>query len=126
MLLLSFLLTAVEGRYMSNMIPGNQKHLTLKDRLYIERTYDDFTSLGFSAFAEMDTVHSSRDSKTVLLTFFLTTEKLFLAFILNCCPPGAVRLEKRIGTHRFLTMFEYTLMEVGVEFGKPDALETGI
>ena len=36
MIRLSFLLTAVEGEIMSKYIPGNQKHLTLEDRIYIE------------------------------------------------------------------------------------------
>lgn len=36
MIRLFFLLTAVEGGTMSKYIPGNQKHLTLEDRIYIE------------------------------------------------------------------------------------------
>ena len=36
MIRLSFLLTAVEWKIMSKYIPGNQKHLTLEDRIYIE------------------------------------------------------------------------------------------
>ena len=36
MIWLFFLLTAVEGEIMSKYIPGNQKHLTLEDRIYIE------------------------------------------------------------------------------------------
>ena len=104
----------------------------IKERsIFIGRTYDDFSKLGLTAFTEMDTVHSSRESKKVLLTFFLTKEKLFLAFLLNRCTPGAVRLvfdrlEKRFSTYEFLTLFEYILTDRGVEFGKPDALETGI
>lgn len=99
--------------------------------VFIGRTYDDFTSLGLTSWAEMDTVHSSRESNRVLLTFFLTKEKLFLAFIMNRCTPGAVRLvfdrlEKRIGTYEFLTLFEYLLTDRGGEFGKPDDLETGM
>jgi IS30 family transposase len=104
----------------------------IKERsIFVGRTYDDFRKLELTAFAEMDTVHSSRESNRVLLTFFLTKEKLFLAFVLNRCTPGAVRLvfdrmEKRLGTYEFLTMLEYILTDRGVEFGKPDALETGI
>ena len=104
----------------------------IKERsIFIGRSYDDFRMLGRTAFAEMDTVHSSRESNKVLLTFFLTREKLFLAFLLNRCTPGAVRIifdrmEKRLGTHTFLTLFEYILTDRGVEFGKPDTLETGI
>lgn len=79
----------------------------------------------------MDTVHSSRDSKKTLLTFFFTREKLFLAFLMNRCTESAVRLvldrlEKRMGTYEFISVFEYLLTNRGSEFGDPDALETGI
>ena len=37
-------------------------------------------------------VHSSRESKKTLLTMFFTKEKLFLAFLMNRCTKGAVRL----------------------------------
>ena len=42
--LLSLLLTAVEGGTMSKYIPGNQKHLTLEDRIYIENELNKGTS----------------------------------------------------------------------------------
>ena len=95
------------------------------------RTYADFQSLTPDFHVEMDTVHSSRDSKKTLLTFFFTKEKLFLAFLMNRCTKGAVRLvfdhlEKRLGTYEFLTLFEYLLTDRGSEFGDPEALETGI
>ena len=98
--------------------------------VFVGRTYGDFTRLELTSFAEMDTVHSSRESKRVLLTFFLTKEKLFLAFLINRCTPGAVRLvfdrlEKKLDTSGFLSLFEYILTDRGVEFGKPEALETG-
>ena len=104
----------------------------IKERsIFIGRSYNDFCRLDTASYAEMDTVHSSRESKRVLLTFFLTKEKLFLAFLLNRCTPGAVRLvfdrlEKRLSTYDFLSLFEYLLTDRGVEFGKPDDLETGI
>lgn len=47
--------------------------------------FSDFQKLELDHFAEMDTVHSSQESKRVILTFFLTREKLFLAFIMNRC-----------------------------------------
>ena len=95
---------------------------------FINRTYADFRDLELESFAEMDTVHSSRDSKKTLLTFFLTKEKLFLAFLMNRCTEGAVRLvfdrlEKRLGTYEFLTVFEHILTDRGAEFGDPDSLE---
>lgn len=123
---------------MSKYIPGNQKHLTLNDRIYIENELAKGTSFKDIAaflckdpttiskevrahrisdwyhkgtfynsknfcihslplqedqcFVEMDTVHSSRESNKTLLTLFFTQEKLFLAFLLNRCTKGAVRL----------------------------------
>ena len=64
----------------------------------------------------MDTVHSSRESKKTLLTIFFTKEKLFLAFLMNRCTKGAVRLvfdrlEKRMGTYEFTSVFEYILTD---------------
>ena len=95
------------------------------------RTYSDFQSLKLPFHTEMDTVHSSRESKKTILTFFFTKEKLFLAFLMNRCTEGAVRLifdrlERRMGTYEFLSMFEYLLTDRGSEFGDPEALETGI
>ncbi len=95
------------------------------------RLYSDFQALELDHFAEMDTVHSSRESKRVLLTFFLTREKLFLAFLMNRCTQKAVRavfdrLEKQLDTHGFLTLFSTILTDRGAEFGDPDALENGI
>lgn len=95
------------------------------------RLYSDFCSLALPYHVEMDTVHSSKESKKVLLTLFFTKEKLFLAFLMNRCTEGAVRLvfdrlEKRLGTFAFNSIFEYILTDRGSEFGDPDALETGV
>ena len=99
--------------------------------VFKNRLYSDFCSLGLSSYVEMDTVHSSRDSKKSLLTLFFTKEKLFLAFLMNRCTKGAVRLvfdrlEKRLGTFDFNSLFEYILTDRGSEFGDPEALEKGI
>lgn len=99
--------------------------------VFINRTYQDFQTLRLASCAEMDTVHSSRESKKTLLTFFFTKEKLFLTFLMNRCTQGAVRLifdrlEKRLGTYEFLSTFEYILTDRGTEFGNPGALETGV
>lgn len=99
--------------------------------VFNNRTYTDFQALNLKSFTEMDTVHSSRESKKTLLTFFFTKEKLFLAFLMNRCTTGAVRLifdrlEKRMGTYEFLAVFKYILTDRGSEFGNPDSLETGI
>jgi IS30 family transposase len=104
----------------------------IKDRTVFQgRMYADFLALGLEHWTEMDTVHSSNESKKVLLTFFLKREKLFLAFLMNRCTKGAVRavfdrLEKKIGTYDFLCLFHTLLTDRGSEFGDPDALETGI
>ena len=100
-------------------------------KVFVGRMHSDFLALRLDSWAEMDTVHSSRESKRVLLTFFIKREKLFLAFIMNRCTKGAVRLvfdrlEARIGTYDFLTLFSTILTDRGSEFGDPDSLETGI
>ena len=99
--------------------------------VFTNRTYQDFRTLQLPFFTEMDTVHSSKESKKTLLTFFFAREKLFLAFLMNRCTEGAVRLvfdrlERRMGTCEFLSVFEYLLTDRGSEFGDPDALETGV
>lgn len=99
--------------------------------VFVNRTFADFSGLHLSRFTEMDTVHSSRESDKVLLTFFFTEEKLFLAFLMNRCTKGAVRLvfdrlEKRMGTYEFISAFEHLLTDRGSEFADPDALETGV
>lgn len=99
--------------------------------VFTNRLYSDFCRLDLDSYVEMDTVHSSRESKKTLLTMFFTKEKLFLAFLMNRCTKGAVRLvfdrlEKRMGTYEFLSISEYILTDRGSEFGDPDALETGI
>ena len=83
--------------------------------VFAGRLYSDFCALNLTAHVEMDTVHSSRESKKTLLT----------------CTKGAVRLifdrlEKRMGTYEFTSLFEYILTDRGSEFGDPDALETGV
>lgn len=104
----------------------------ITDRSVFEgRAYADFQSLNPDMHVQMDTVHSSRESKKTLLTFFFPKEKLFLAFLMNRCTKGAVRLvfdhlEKRLGTYGFLSLFEYLLTDRGSEFGDPEALETGM
>ncbi len=99
--------------------------------VFTNRLYSDFCNLHLSSYTQMDTVHSSRMSKKTLLTFFFTREKLFLAFLMNRCTEGAVRLvfdrlERRMGTSKFLSVFEHILTDRGSEFGNPAELETGI
>ena len=99
--------------------------------VFNNRTYSDFGLLKLDSFVEMDTVHSSRESNKTLLALFFTQEKLFLAFLLNRCTKRAVRLifdrlEKRLGTYEFISVFENILTDRGSEFGDPESLETGI
>lgn len=98
--------------------------------VFTGRTYADFRSLNPDVHVEMDTVHSSRESRKTRLTFFFPKEKLFLAFLMNRCTKGSVRLvfnhlERRLGTHGFLSVFECLLTDRGSEFGDPETLETG-
>ncbi len=101
----------------------------IKERTVFQgRMYSDFLSLGLEHWTEIDTVHSSNESKKVLLTFSLKREKLFLAFLMNRCTKGAVcmvfdRLEKRLGTYDFLCLFGTLLTDRGSEFGGPNALD---
>ena len=112
--------------------PRKCHNTQIKDRTVFQgRMYTDFQALSSGHWTEMDTVHSSNESKKVLLTFFLKREKLFLAFLMNRCTKGAVRavfdrLEKKLGTYDFLCLFHTLLTDRGSEFGDPDALEVGI
>ena len=99
-----------------------------KDRaVFLGRVYADFQALSPDHWTEMDTVHSSNESKKVLLTFFLKREKLFLAFLMNRCAKGAVHaifdlLGKKLGTY----LFDILLTDRGSEFGDPVSLDAGI
>ena len=78
---------------------------------FTDRLYSDFYSLELSPFVEMDTVHSSRESEKTLLTMFFVKEKHFLAFLMNRCTKGAVRLvfdrlEKGMGTCKSSPCFQ--------------------
>lgn len=112
--------------------PRKCHNTQIKDRTFFQgRMYTDFQALSSDHWTEMDTVHSSNESKKVLLTFFLKREKLFLAFLMNRCTKGAVRavfdrLEKKLGTYDFLCLFHTLLTDRGSEFGDPDTLEAGI
>ncbi len=99
--------------------------------VFIGRSHQDFLALAPERVVEMDTVHSSRASRKTLLTFYFRREKLFLAFLLNRCTKGEVRrifdrLEKRMGTYNFISVFEVILTDRGSEFGSPAELETGV
>ena len=109
-----------------------QKHKAIQDRsVFVGRTYADFMELGLDQYFQMDTVHSARGSNKTILTFFHTNSKLLLAFIMNRCTSGAVklvfnRMEEHIGTEAFSEIFKYILTDRGSEFGDPEALGTSI
>jgi len=111
--------------------PRKTRRTYITDRsVFKNRTYDDFVAHKCKRVVEMDTVLSARESKKTILTFFLKEEKLFLAFLINRCTKGEViqvfdRLEKRLGTYDFLTIFETILTDRGSEFADPGRLETG-
>jgi IS30 family transposase len=109
----------------------NRKTQISNREIFKGRTFEDFQALGLENWVEMDTVHSSKGSGKVLLTFLLRKEKLFLAFVMNRNTTGAVRLvfdrlEKRLDTYTFLSVFGTILTDRGTEFGDPDSLENGI
>lgn len=112
--------------------PRNIHKTQIKNReIFDGRMYKDFLALELEHFAEMDTVHSSHESKRTILTFFLPREKLFLAFIMNRNTKGAEKLifdklERQLGAYDFQVLFHTVLTDRGSEFGDPDALETGI
>lgn len=56
----------------------------------------------------------------------LKREKLFLAFLMNRCIKGTVRLEKKLGTYDFLCFFHALLTDRGSEFGGPVSIEDGM
>ena len=65
------------------------------------------------------------------LNIVFHTGKVVSCLLLNRCTKGAVRLifdrlEKRLGTYEFLSVFENILTDRGSEFGDPENLETGI
>ena len=97
--------------------------------IFENRTYKDFQLLEAKNVVEMDTVHSSQKSRKTLLTFYFKAEKLFLAFLLNRCTKGEVhrvfeRLESRLGTNHFASLFPCILTDRGGEFADPATLET--
>ena len=107
--------------------PRKCHNTQFKDRAVFLRVYADFQALLPDHWTEMGTVHSSNESKKVLLTFFLKREKLFLAFLMNRCAKGAVhaifdRLGKKLGTYLFIS----SLTDRGSEFGDPVSLAAGI
>ena len=89
----------------------------IKDNsVFMGRMFSAFQSLGLDHFTKMNTPNSSQDSNHIILSFFLTSEKLFPAFVMNRCAPSAIKLifnklEHQLGTYDFLTLFNTILTD---------------
>ncbi len=101
--------------------------------VFIGRTYADFKEKHCDEleYVQMDTVKSAKGSSKCILTFYFPETELFWAHLLPRCTPGAVKtvfdsLQQYLGgVYEFSSLFPVILTGRGVEFGKPDALETG-
>ncbi|MBR6476171.1 MAG: IS30 family transposase [Lachnospiraceae bacterium] len=99
------------------------------------RTYKDFQELlkchPDIPVVEMDTVLGCEGSKKVFLTLYFRSCKCLLIFLMPDKTAVSVkavfdRLEKKLGTFVFNSLFQVILTDRGSEFSDPDALETGI
>jgi len=95
------------------------------------RTYEDFnrfiTSHPEKHVVEMDTVHGTKGSKS-LLTLFFRNSSLMLAFLLDACTQKAVnkvfdQLYRDLGLELFQKTFPVILTDNGSEFKAPKTLE---
>lgn len=98
------------------------------------RTYKDFQELlklhPDIPVVEMDTVVGCADSKKVFLTLYFRNSKCLLIFLMPDKTAASVkvifdRLEKKLGTFMFHSLFQVIITDRGTEFSNPDALETG-
>lgn len=70
----------------SKFKPRKYHKTQITDRsIFCESDLCGFSVIESYVHVEMDTVHSSRESKKTLLTFLFPKEKLFLAFRMNLC-----------------------------------------
>lgn len=79
---------------------------------------------------EMDTVVGGEGSKKVFLTLYFRSCKCLLIFLMPDKSAASVktvfdRLEKKLGTFIFCSLFQVIITDRGTEFSNPDALETG-
>lgn len=76
--MMSLFLTAVKGDIMSKYIPGNHKHLTAADRLYIERALnDDISFKEIARYLCTDPSTISREVRAHRLSDFYPGQGLF-------------------------------------------------
>jgi len=99
------------------------------------RTYKDFQELlklhPDIPVVEMDTVVGSEGSKKVLLTMYFRTCKCLLISLMADKSSASVkavsdRLERKLGTLTFCSLFQVIITNRGGEFQNPEALETGV
>jgi IS30 family transposase len=99
------------------------------------RTYKDFLNYieayPDSNVVEMDTVVGCEGSHKVFLTLFFRNCKLMLIYLLPDKTTFSVkkvfdRLEEKMSTLGFCITFPVILTDRGIEFSKPDELESGI
>lgn len=99
------------------------------------RTYKDFQELlklhPDIPVVEMDTVVGCEGSKKVFLTLYFRNCKCLLIFLMPDKSADSVkavfdRLEKKLGTLTFCSLFQVIITDRGGEFQHPKALETGI
>ena len=99
------------------------------------RTYKDFQELLINhpdtPVVEMDTVLGCEGSRKVFLTLYFRSCKCLLIYLMPDKSAASVkavfdRLEKKLGTFAFCSLFQVILTDRGSEFSDPDALETGI
>lgn len=103
--------------------------------IFENRTYKDFQEFlklyPDANVVEMDTVVGCEGSQKVLLTLYFKSCKCLLIFLLPDKTAASVnsvfnRLEKKLGTFRFCSIFQVIITDRGGEFQNPEALETGI
>lgn len=108
----------------------------INDRGIFEgRTYKDFQELlklhPDIPVVEMDTVVGGEGSKKVFLTLYFRTCKCLLIFLMPDKSATSVktvfdRLEKKLGTLTFCSLFQVIITDRGGEFQNPEALESGM
>lgn len=103
--------------------------------IFVGRTYKDFQELlklhPDIPVVEMDTVVGCEGSKKVFLTLYFRNCKCLLIFLMPDKSVASVkavfdRLEKKLGSLTFCSLFQVIITDRGGEFQNPETLETGI
>ena len=109
---------------------------------FIDYSIPPFNGIVKENFSHVEVLHFNVRIKALncqcsaLLAYHILIRRAISSFIatlisMNRCTKGAVRLvfdrlEKRMGSCEFASVFEYILTDRGSEFGDPAALETGV